>query len=83
MTPELVLELLALVPVDPAEEARVMRGAGAVGDAVGPVLREAVLLREALQAGVGHRELHHDVRLRGLLIVSPQCSERFLDATFT
>lgn len=83
MAAQFVLQLLALVAVDPAEQFGVVRRTGAVGDAVGPVLGEAVLLGEALETGVGDGELHHHVWFCGLLVVPPQRRERLLYAALT
>lgn len=69
--------------VDPAEELGVVRWRGTVGDAVGPVLGKAVLLREALETRVGDGELHHHVRLGGLLVVAPEGRQWLLYAAFT
>ena len=52
---------------------------GAVGDPVGPVLGQAVLLGHRLQARPHHRHLHQDVRLLGADVVSPQCGQRLVD----
>ena len=59
-------------PVDPAEDLRIVGVGAAVGDAVGPVLGEAVLLRHRLQPGRADRQLHHDVGLVGAHVVAPQ-----------
>lgn len=71
MAAELVLKFLPFVAVHPAKELRVVRWTGAIGDAVGPVLGEAVLFGEPFEAGVGDRQLHHHVWLCGLLVVPP------------
>lgn len=83
MASELMFELLALVAVHPAEQLGIVRWAGAVGDAVGPVLGEAVLFGEPLEAGVGDGQLHHDVGLRRLLVVAPQRRQRLLHTALT
>ena len=63
---------LAYSPVDPTEDLRVVWVGGAVGDPVGPVLCEAVLLRHRLQPGGADRQLHHDVGLVRAHVVAPQ-----------
>ena len=44
----------------------------AVGDAVGPVLRQAMLLGDRPEARPHHGHLHHDVRLVRAYVVPPQ-----------
>lgn len=83
MAPEFVLELPAFVSVDPAEDLGELRRAGAVGDAVGPVLGEAVLLGDAFEAGVGDGQLHDHVRFGRLVVVPPQSGKRLVHASFT
>lgn len=83
MTPEFVFEFSAFVSVDPAEDLGKLRGAGAVGDAVRPVLGEAVLLRDALEARVGDGKLHNHVRFGRLIVVPPQSGQRLVHAPFT
>ena len=68
------------LPVDPAKDLRVVGVGGAVGDPVGPVLREAVLLRHRLQPGRADRQLHHDVGLVGANVVAPQGRQRLIHA---
>ena len=63
---------LAYSPVDPTEDLRVVWVGGAVGDPVGPVLGEAVLLRHRLQPGGAGRQLHHHVGLVRAHVVAPQ-----------
>ena len=43
----------------------------AVGDPIGPVLGEAVLLGEGPEAAGDDGDLHHDVRLVGADVVPP------------
>jgi len=50
VTPELLLELAALVPVNPAENSRELWRRQAIGNPVAPVLGEPVLLGERLQS---------------------------------
>lgn len=78
-----MFEFLALVAVDPAEELGVVWGAGAVSDAMGPVLGEAVFFSEPFEAGISDGELHHHVGLSGLLVVPPQRCQWLLYAAFT
>ena len=69
------------LPVDPAEDPGVGGVGRTVGDPVGPVLRQAVLLGHRPQARPHHRHLHQDVRLLGADVVSPQCGERLVYTT--
>lgn len=72
VTPQLLLHLGPLVPVDPAEEAGVLRGRGAAErDPVRPVLRGAERLRDGLDAGRGDRQLHGGLHFHGVGGVRP------------
>ena len=62
---------ITLVPVNPAKHSRIGRMGSAVGDAVGPVLRQPVLLGDRPEARPHHRHLHHDVRLVRADVVPP------------
>ena len=68
-----------VLPVDPAEDPGVGGVSRAVGDPVGPVLGQPVLLGHRPQAGPHHRHLHQDVRLLRADVVSPQCGQRLVD----
>lgn len=83
MATKFMLELLAFVAIHPAEEFGVVRWAGAVCDAVGPVLSQSVLFGEPLQAGVGDGQLHYHVGFGRLLVVAPQCRQRLLHTALT
>lgn len=72
----------SLVSVDPNEEPRVRLGRRAIGDSVGPVLRETVILGCGCQTSVRHRELHRDVRTIAAHVIAPQRRHRLLHATF-
>lgn len=63
---------LSLLPVYPAEHSGVGGVGGAVGDPVGPVLGQPVLLGDRPQPRPHHRHLHHDVRLVGADVIPPQ-----------
>lgn len=72
MTPQLLLHLGPLVPVDPAEEAGVFRGRGAAErDPVRPVLRGAERFRDGLDSGRGDRQLHGGLHFHGVGGVRP------------
>ena len=64
----------------PAEDAREGGGRGAVGDAVAPVLGEAVLAGPRLQPAPRHRHLHVHVGLVARGVVLPQRRQRLLRA---
>lgn len=70
----------ALVPVDPDEEARMRGRGGAVGDPVGPVLRETVVLGRGGQAAPRHRQTHRHVRPVAADVVAPEGRHRLLHA---
>lgn len=82
MATQLVLQLAALVPIDPAEDFRIVARRTAERDAMRPVFGEAVLPRGGLQAGWAEADTHRDVRLVVLRVVAPQCGQRFLHAAF-
>jgi len=83
MAAELVLQLPALVAVDPAEDPRIVLRCATVGDPMGPVLRESVLPGGGLQAGGAHLQAHDHVRLGVLGVVPPQRIQLFLHTTLT
>lgn len=83
MAAQLVLQLAALVSVDPAEYLRIVAGRTAECDAMRPVFGEAVLARGRLQAGRADPHAHRDVRLAVLRVVAPEGGQRFLHAAFT
>ena len=56
---------------------------GAVGDPVGPVLGEPVLLGDGAQAAVHHGHLHQDVRLVRPDVVAPQRGQRLVHTALT
>lgn len=80
MAAQLVLQLAALVPVDPAEHLRVVARRTAERDAMRPVLGQAVLARCRLQPGRADLNAHRDVRLGVLRVVAPQRRQRLLHA---
>lgn len=57
---KLLLEAAPLVAIDPAEDTRVRRVGSAKGHSVGPVLREAVLLRHGPESRAADRHLQTD-----------------------
>lgn len=83
MAPQLVLQFPALVPVDPTEDLRIVFRRTAVGDAMRPVLGEAMLTRRRLQSGRADLHAHRHVRLVVLRIVAPERGQRFLHAAIT
>lgn len=83
MTTELMLQLSTLMPVDPAEDPRVVLWCRTVRYPMGPVLRETVLPSGGLQPGRAQAQLHQHVRFAVLSIVPPERGQRLLHTTFT
>lgn len=83
VTPQFVLQLAPLVPVDPAEHFRIVFRRTAVRDAMRPVLGQAVLTCGRLQSGRTNFDAHRDVWLVVLRVVSPKCSQWLFNATVT
>jgi hypothetical protein len=83
VAPELGPEPAALVPVHPDEEPGMGGGGGAVGDPVGPILGEAVVLGRRGQAAVRHRQPHRHVGATAADVVAPERRHRLLDAALT
>ncbi len=78
-----VLVCVSVLPVDPAKDLGVVGIGGAVGDSVGPILGEAVLLGNGLEALGANGDLHGDVGLVGAGVVAPQRGQRLVGAAFT
>ena len=70
------------LPINPAEDFRVVGVRDAEGDPMRPVLGEAVLLGHGLEALRRDGQLHQDVGLVRARVVAPQRRERFVNAAF-
>ena len=71
------------LPVNPAENFRIIGICVAEGDSIGPVLRQAVLLGHGLKSGGADGDLHQDVRLLGARVVLPQGRQRLVRTAVT
>jgi len=83
MAAQLVLQLPALVAIDPAEDPWIVLRCAAVGDPVGPVLRESMLPGGGLQARGTDLQSHDHIRFRVLGVVAPQGVQLLLHTTLT
>lgn len=82
MATQLMLQFTSLVPVDPAEDSRIVLWCTAVRNAIRPVLGETVLAGGGLQAGSAHLYTHDHIRFSVLSVVAPQRVQLLLHAAF-
>jgi len=79
---EFLLEAASFVAVHPAEDPGEGGRRRAEGDAVRPVLGEAVLFGERAQPPAPHRQRHRHVRSTAAAVVAPQSAHWLLRAPF-
>lgn len=71
------------MPVDPAEDPRVVLWRRAVRYSMGPVFREAMLPGGSFQPGRAQAQLHQHVRFAVLSVVPPERGQWLFHTTFT